>query len=156
MTGTPVPRTWLLLLVAAYAAAGCGQRPLDPVPLDSRNDACRFCRMTVVDMRFAAQIVAPGEEPVMFDDLGCLTHYIKGRPLAPGAVVYVGDYGTRTWVRADEAVFTRVEGLETPMGSGLVAHGSAAARDADPVARAGAVVAFDDVVPQGPRGGATR
>ena len=43
--------------------------------------ACR-CR----DTRFAAQLVAPGEEPVFFDDLGCLTHYRRrsGDALPPG------------------------------------------------------------------------
>nr|MCU0256180.1 hypothetical protein [Vicinamibacterales bacterium] len=71
-------RTVAALAIAALAAAGCREADLGPATLDPRNDTCRFCRMSVGDMRFAAQVVAPGEEPIFFDDLGCLTHYVKG------------------------------------------------------------------------------
>ena len=150
------PRPWraaALALAAVAALAGCREAELGPATLDPRNDTCRFCRMSVGDMRFAVQIVAPGEEPVYFDDLGCLTHYVKGEGLPPGAVVYVADHAARTWVRADQAVFTRVEGLDTPMGSGLIAHRDAAARDADPVTRQGQAVAYADIVPVSSAGG---
>lgn len=137
-----------LALAALAAVAACGQDDLGPATLDPRNDTCRFCRMSVGDMRFAAQIVAPGEEPVFFDDLGCLTHFVEGSDaLPPGAVIYVSDHAARTWVRADQAVFTRVDRLDTPMGSGLIAHKDAAARDADPVTREGRAVALADIVP---------
>lgn len=146
-----------LAAIAWLAAAGCGPDAPGPAPLDPRNDACRFCRMSVGDMRFAVQIVAPGEEPVFFDDLGCLTHYVKGEGLPTGAVVYVADHAARAWVRADVAVFTRVDGLDTPMGSGLIAHKDAAARDADPVTRQGQPVAYAEIVPvSGTGGGASR
>lgn len=144
------------ILTAAIATAGCGSDTLEPAQLDPRNDQCRFCRMSVGDMRFAAQIVAPGEEPVFFDDIGCLTHFVQAEGLAPGAVVYVADHAARAWVRADQAVFTKVEKLDTPMGSGLIAHRDAAARDADPVARAGVTVDYADVVPSAARGGDRR
>lgn len=146
----------VLALAATTATAGCGPGELGPAPLDPRNETCRFCRMSVGDMRFAAQIVAPGEEPVFFDDLGCLTHFVQGEGLAPGAVVFVADHAARTWVRADQAVFTKVEKLDTPMGSGLIAHRDAAARDADPVTRHGVAVAYADIVPAARGAGAGR
>lgn len=158
MTTRPLAGPWATLAVATLVAtAACSQAELGPAPLDARNDTCRFCRMSVGDMRFAAQIVAPGEEPVFFDDLGCLTHFVTGGdPLPPGAVVYVSDHAARTWVRADQAVFTRVEKLDTPMGSGLLAHKDAAARDADPIARQGQPVAYGEIVPAAAPGGAAR
>ncbi len=149
MTARPLARALRAAALAALAAvAACGADDVGPATLDPDNDTCRFCRMSVGDRRFAAQIVAPGEEPVFFDDLGCLTHFVTGGdPLPPGAVVYVSDHASREWVRADRAVFTRVERLDTPMGSGLIAHADAAARDADPVTREGRPVAVADVVP---------
>jgi copper chaperone NosL len=117
-------------------AAACGSGRLQPATLDTANDACAECRMTVSASRFASQIVAPGEEVRFFDDLGCLAAYLHGRPALPaGAAVYVADYRTREWVAADAAVYTKVTGLETPMGSHVIAHASAASRDADPAAR---------------------
>jgi copper chaperone NosL len=111
--------------------------------------------MTVSDARFASQLVAPGEEPRFFDDLGCLRDHLRSAPVPAGALAWVADHRTRAWVRADRAVFTRVPGLATPMASSLVAHADAASRDADEVARGGVAVPPAEIFgPAGPPGGA--
>lgn len=135
-----------LLLVLLLGAAACGRQSVEPADLDTRNDACRFCSMTVSDARMASQIVAPGEEPRFFDDLGCLRSFLQREALAPGAAIFVADHRTGAWVAAGTAVFTRVDTLATPMGSHLIAHASVASRDADPNARGGVPVAAKDVV----------
>jgi copper chaperone NosL len=95
--------------------------------------------MAVSDARTAAQVAAPSEEPKFFDDIGCLARYVAAqKPLPRGAVLYVADHRTRAWVRADQAVFTMVPSLATPMDSHLIAHVDAASRDADPDAKGGA------------------
>ena len=118
-------------LVIALAAA-CRGGPPSPAQLDPRNDHCANCRMAVSAPRFAAQLVAPGEEPRFFDDLGCLRDWLRAHPAPPrGAVAYVADHRTGAWVRAAAAIYARVPGLATPMGSELVAHQDAASRVAD-------------------------
>jgi copper chaperone NosL len=108
----------------------------------------------VSDRRFASQIVAPLEEPKFFDDLGCLGNYLNGAGTLPArTVVYVTDHSTRQWVRADEAVFTRVDTLSAPMGSHVVAHASAETRAADPAARGGTPIGSREVFPAGLPGG---
>jgi copper chaperone NosL len=146
----------VIVLFVAFAAA-CGGGPRGPAELDTRHDNCRFCRMTVSDRRFAAQIVAPGEEALFFDDLGCVTSYLKDAKAAgTGSVLYVSDHRTREWVPAATAVFTRVEGLETPMGSGMVAHRDAASRAADAGLRPGVPVPLGEIVPPGSLPGGVR
>jgi hypothetical protein len=68
----------------------------------------------------------------------------------------VADHQTRAWVRADGAVYTRIPGLATPMGSHLTAHASVASRDADPAVRGGTQVAPAELFGPGgaPAGGA--
>lgn len=128
----------VLAVILQLTAAACGTGTLAPAPLDTRNDACAECRMAVSNARFAAQIVAPGEEPLFFDDLGCLAAYLRDRPPLPaGAIVYVADHRTREWAVAGSAVYSRAAWLETPMGSHVVAHASAASRDADPAVQGG-------------------
>jgi copper chaperone NosL len=149
-------RTFPAAIAMLVTAAACGRGPLAPAPLDTRNDACTECRMTVSAARFASQIVAPGEEPRFFDDLGCLAAHLRNRPpLPPGAVVYVADHRTREWADAASAVFTKVAGVETPMGSRVVAHAAAASRDADPAVAGGepvdARVFFAATLPGGRR-----
>jgi copper chaperone NosL len=146
------------LLVGAFAllVSGCATGIPAPASLDTRNDACAECRMAVSTGRFASQIVAPGEEPRFFDDLGCLAAHLRSHPDLPSrAVAYVADHRSGEWVSPSSAVFTKVPGLETPMGAHVVAHGSAASRDADPAAQGGSAVDartfFNRPLPDGTR-----
>jgi copper chaperone NosL len=127
-------------VVAALLGVSCGGGGLEPAPLDTRNEQCAGCRMSVSSAVFASQIVAPGELPRFFDDLGCLGGYVKAGKAPKGAVAFVADHRTKAWVRADRAVYTRVPGLSTPMGSGVVAHADPASRDQDPDAKTGSPV----------------
>ena len=145
-----------LVLVAALAAA-CGGGAPEPEALDTRNEQCASCRMAVSDARFASQLVAPGELPRFFDDLGCLADYLKAGEAPAAAVAFVADHRTKAWIRADAAVYTRVPGLATPMGSHVIAHADVASRDADPDARVGTPVAATELFgPAGLPGGAAR
>lgn len=129
------------LFVAPLGAAmmSCSSGPARPAVVDTRNDTCGSCRMAVSDPRFAAQIVAPGEEPRFFDDLRCLRDYLASAPsLPPEAVAYVADHRTGNWVRAARAIYLEVPSLSTPMGSHWVAYEDAGSSDADPYARGGA------------------
>lgn len=134
----------LLSLVAASSLACAGASP-QPAGLQA-GDACAFCRMMVSDPRFAAQVVSPGEEPLFFDDIGCLANRLRNVQRAAGAAVYVADHRTRDWIPASEAVYTRVDSLATPMGSHLIAHADAASRDQDPDARGGVTVAAPEIL----------
>ena len=135
--------------LAALALLACAAGPPQPAPLDTRNEACVSCRMAVSDARFAAQIAAPGELPRFFDDLGCLSTFLKAGKAPANATAFVADHRSRDWVRADRAIFTRVPGLETPMGSALVAHSDTASRDQDAAVRTGTPVPAAELFPAG-------
>jgi copper chaperone NosL len=107
--------------------------------------------MAVSDARFASQLVAPGELPRFFDDLGCLADFLKAGKAPAVAAAFVADHRTKAWIRADRAVYTRVPGLATPMGSHLVAHADSDSRDQDEDARGGTPVAAAELFgPNGP------
>ena len=124
------------LLAAALVLSGCAARPPGPVALALGEDACASCRMTIVSRATAAQIVRAGDEPVLFDELGCLREYLAQRAIPDDAVIYVADHRTGEWVNARAAVFTNTT-VSTPMASGLLAHADASSRDADPAAAGG-------------------
>ena len=137
-----------IALVSTAIATGCGRGDLKPEVLELGREACAYCRMTVSDSHFASQVLAPGDLPKFFDDLGCLTHFLTGTTEVPaGSVIYVTDHRTNEWVPAETAVFARVPMLATPMSSHLAAHGSPESRAADPSAASGSSVAVADVVP---------
>jgi copper chaperone NosL len=102
--------------------------------------------MLVSDPRTAAQLVARGEEPLFFDDVGCLAAYLREHPPRPGAVAYVADHRTGAWVPANEASFVLQPRASTPMGSHVLAYRDPASRDADPIAKGGRPLPFSEVL----------
>ncbi len=140
-----------LLGAAALAllpgALGCAASDTAPADLDVRNEICRSCRMPVSEPKLAAQLAAPGQEHLFFDDIGCLRDFLvkAGTPRA-GAVAYVADHRTGRWTRASGAVFSRCPAVETPMGFHLVAHADSASRASDPSASGCTDVAAADIL----------
>lgn len=138
-----------VLLLCAFVTA-CASGPARPIPLRLGEDACAYCRMTIVSTTTAAQMVVPGAEPLMFDEIGCLSNYLSANHLED-ATIFVADHRTGEWVDAATAVFTRTN-TQTPMASGLLAHADAASRDADEAARNGTPVPASGVLrPDGAR-----
>ena len=138
--------TTTLLAIVVLIATACS-REVAPAALDSAHTQCQYCRMTASDVHFAAQIAAPGAEPIFFDDIGCLRDYVKQNgPLKGEQVAFVADHRTGAWVRATDAVFTRPQNLPTPMGGGIIAHVDRGSRDADPAAVGGAPLGSDAVL----------
>lgn len=120
------------MVLVLFCAAGTPQ----PAELDTANDTCAGCRMAVSDPQFASQLVAPGEEPKFYDDIGCLATWTnKKAPLPKGAMAYVADHRTKEWVAASGALFVKCEAVATPMGSHILAFASKDSLDADPMAK---------------------
>ena len=146
-SGARSPGSRALVVLSVLFVMACSSGPPPPARLDTKNEACRFCRMAVSNQRFAAQLVAPSEEPKFFDDIGCLRNFLRQQPsLSPGTVAYVADHWTRDWVPAAQAVFTKAPEVATPMASGLIAHRDLASRDQDPATRGGTPVAVIDIL----------
>lgn len=141
------PAALLAILVLAACGGGDG-----PAPLDTRNETCGWCRMSVSDARFAAQLTAPGREPRFFDDLGCLRDWLLASREAAPWTAWAADHRTKEWVRFPDAVFARSATVQTPMSSGLLAWAGAASRAADPDARGAADVTASELLR--PAGGA--
>lgn len=104
-----------MILVLACAAGAPGPAQPDP------STTCAGCRMMVSDLRFAAQLVAPGEEPRFFDDIGCMRRYLDRHREQADWSAFVSDYRTRGWIALDRATVWNCPSLETPMSSHLAA-----------------------------------
>jgi copper chaperone NosL len=132
-------RGWLLLGLGAIV--GCAPvAPGSPVSIDPASDTCAECRMLVSDVRLAAQIVAPGEEPRLFDGIACLRRHLKAHPAAADRTIYVIDHLSGDWLGAAAATYTLASSNESAMGAVILAHRNAATRDADPLARGGRAI----------------
>jgi len=125
------------LAALMLTASACAGGSPGPVAIEVGRDVCASCRMVISSPLTAAELLAPGEEPQLFDDLGCLQTALQAAAPPEGSVIVVADHLTGEWIRIENAVLTEVPDLQTPMRSGLVAHPTAADRDRDPAARGG-------------------
>jgi copper chaperone NosL len=137
----------LLLLLLALTPA-CRTGTPSAARLESGTTACAYCRQTVTEPLLAAQIVAPGADPMFFDDIGCLIEYLsRNTRLRPRAMAYVADHVSGQWVPAVSALYTRNLRLPTPMNSHLIAHASIETQRQDPGVQGGVRVSTRELLP---------
>ncbi len=114
-----------LALAAALIFSACARSGSDLPAIHYGRDACARCGMIIGEERFAAGYVGADGETVAFDDLGEFLTAVSKDP-ALVAKSHVHDAQDGRWLRASQAVFVKLSGLATPMGSGYAAFGSEA------------------------------
>lgn len=134
---TRLPRTFRALSLS-LAVIACGEAGPREVVLG--QDECGYCRMTVSDARFAAQVVTSTGRVHVFDSVECLAGY--ARQAEPGTVrtLWVTDAEVPgQLVEAQRAGYLLDASLRGPMGRAVAFADLDAARDAQ--ARYGGTVA---------------
>ena len=123
-------RLMLIGLFVLAALSGCSRNEGTAPPIvHYGEDVCALCAMIVSDERFAAAIVAPGDGErfvALYDDIGDMLVHEEAMAKV-GAVMWVHDFDTSEWIKAQEAFYCAQSDLVTPMASGIAAF---ATRDA--------------------------
>ncbi|WP_255373498.1 nitrous oxide reductase accessory protein NosL [Chitinophaga sp. CF118] len=93
-------------------------------PISYGHDACVQCKMTIMDKRFAAEIVTSKGKVYKFDDIGCLLKYATGQiSRDTGALILVSDYNNpeNQFINAYRAVYLHNEIFKSPMNGNYAA-----------------------------------
>jgi copper chaperone NosL len=114
-----------LVLASAFLILACGGQ--EAAPIFWGEDACHYCKMTLVQKGFAAQRVSTTGKVLKYDAIECLLQDEKTAPLRAGERVYVSDWSRpeTPFLSAEEAFFLSGENVASPMGGGLAAFASA-------------------------------
>lgn len=116
----------IFVLLSAVCITSC-KRQFDPI--NYGHDACTHCKMTIMDKKFAAEILTGKGKAIKFDDFGCLLKYVKDEKFNdPDAKVFVADYNQpdAQFLDAHHAIFLHSETFRSPMNGNLAATGSEA------------------------------
>ena len=93
-----------------------------PRPLVAGTDACDFCRMTVSDVRYGAEVQSRTGRVFTFDAVECMaSFYLDASERDEVRGAWVTDFHTSTFVPADSAFFLEGSSIRSPMGRSLVA-----------------------------------
>jgi copper chaperone NosL len=104
-----------LLLLALLLLASC-KNSFDPI--DYGHDACAHCRMTILDKRYAAEILTKKGKAYKFDDISCLRKYMSENKLSQdGMSMFVADYKNpdSKFLDAQYVVYLHSEIFKSPM-----------------------------------------
>ncbi len=94
-------------------------------PIQYGHQACDYCRMSIVDERYAAQLVSSTGKTYSFDAMECMINFRHENDGPEWNLELVTDYNhPRTLIPANEAVIVRSKSLPSPMGMYLTATGS--------------------------------
>jgi copper chaperone NosL len=102
----------------------CAPTPKD---IEFGRDSCSFCKMTLMDPRFGAEIVTDKGKIFIFDDVNCMVKYTHDESFDKNIIAHslVIDYSNpRVLVPLDSAHFVFSEEVKTPMASKVVPFGS--------------------------------
>ena len=127
-------------VVFLWPAHGVGSEPIN-----YGRDTCTHCRMHISQPGFGGEMRDRTGALTKYDDLGCLLHAMMAlHQEIPEA--WVEDHAGGAFIPLLTAHLVHTGAGDTPMGSGIVAFGDAAAADAYARAHKGEAVQLEDVV----------
>src|SRR5262245_44898329 len=133
-----------LVLVAVLAA--CAPRGAQPIAYATEN--CDYCRMTISEPRFGAQVVTSTGKPRKFDSIECLaSYYLESRSAGIVKSVWAPDYRRPGhFISAEDAIYLRGRRAHSPMGLGLMACSKSENAEALTKEFGGAAMSWKDVL----------
>ena len=110
--------------ITAFAALLCLLFSCDVAPeqINYGNDACHFCKMTIVDQQHASQYVTKKGKQFKFDAIECMVNYLGENSEENVALLLVANYGNPgEMIDAKTAAYLISMEIKSPMGAHLSA-----------------------------------
>lgn len=96
----------------------------NPVPITIGRDNCTWCKMGIVNMRFASEVITEKGKDYKFDSIECMTSFYQAHKKldSKNSQLWVHDFlHPKEWLQADSALFLKSDALHSPMGLDLIA-----------------------------------
>lgn len=115
--------TATLFVLLSFSFFSCTKAEIVPIKLNV--DTCDFCKMTIADGKYAAEVITEKGRVYKFDDIMCMVNYEKENSNAKIAVHYVNDYNQdNVLIPAKTAFFISGGTIQSPMRGGIIAFSS--------------------------------
>lgn len=134
----------LATVALALSASACGESIRALVP---GEDACRFCRMTIDDVRFGGLVQTARGRIETFDSIECLASFVSTLPATerPRGVWVTNFERPGEWVPAERARYLQNSAVKSPMGRELAAFASSETPEALVSRHGGRALTWSDV-----------
>lgn len=115
-------KTYGYLLMLFLLITGC---QVAPQKIDYGHEGCTYCKMTIVDGKYASQLVATTGKAYNFDAIECMINFQKENTDKEFKLRLVANYeNPGQLIDASEASFLISDEITSPMGANLAAFDS--------------------------------
>lgn len=140
---TPAASAILAFVLLSFAS--CTSKP---VAINVGTDACYFCKMTISQSNFAAEWITTKGKLYKFDDVQCLTGYLKIKDEEEQGEAWLASHlQPSTFHLAQDAWLLKSDNLRSPMGGNTAAFGSASDAKMMQQKSGGNIVQWKDIQP---------
>lgn len=117
-------------------------------PIQYGSDKCDFCRMTIVDNKFAGEIVTKKGKMHKFDATECMAHFLDQQVDDESKIEMILSTGfdePGKLVAADSCVFLKSKDMPSPMGAFLNPFHSKSAAEHTQQQNGGEILTWEQV-----------
>lgn len=110
--------------VAAFLIFGLMSCNTGPQPIKIGTDACSFCKMSIADNRFGAEIITKKGKVFKFDDMHCLLGFKKANTINNNDIKqtwFVNFEEPHNFIDAPQAFLLHSDELHSPMSGNIAA-----------------------------------
>jgi copper chaperone NosL len=135
----------ILILLILLLISSCS---VESQPINYGSDACEFCKMTIVENRWAAEIVTEKGKVFKYDAIECMMNYMNRNEIASSnlALLLVDDYAQPgVLIEATKATYIISDAIPSPMGAFLSAFGNAKDAETTVAEKGGEVFDFQEL-----------
>lgn len=97
---------------------------VQPEAIKVGTDNCYFCKMTITDAKFGAELVTKKGKIFKFDDVHCILAFLKTKAVETENIngVYLVDFSSNhQFIKSTEAQLLQSEALRSPMNGNIAA-----------------------------------
>jgi copper chaperone NosL len=137
---TATAATMMVLIMSSCSA--------QPEPLKMGVDACDFCKMTLTDPKFGAEMITKKGRIIRFDDIHCLKGYMAmGNFSTPDLKsIWLVDYANNgKFIEAEKAMLLKSATLRSPMGGNIAAFSTPTALESVKKINPGEVLTWKEI-----------
>lgn len=110
----------VLVLTLSFSFLSCGDFKVEPIKLNADN--CDYCKMSIADGKYAAEVITQKGRVYKFDDISCMANYCKENTNTKIGAYYVSDFNQdNNLIPAETAFFLSGGTIQSPMHGGIIA-----------------------------------
>jgi copper chaperone NosL len=112
----------LFIALITILTVSCGSN--EPKPINLNTDTCDFCKMTIANGKFGAELITQKGRYYKFDDVSCMIQFSKSS-VVPTQFYFVCDYvKDNNLIPAESSFFVKGGTINSPMRGNCAAFSS--------------------------------